>query len=155
MAEQGISVSVAVDDSGFRHALERLRARAGHLQPAFADIAGRLLLATQQRFERQRGPDGSAWKPLSARTLAQRARKRQSGPILRISGDLYRSYTQRADDDSAEVGSNWPYARIHQLGGKAGRGRKVFILARPVLGLDSADSRAIVRIIRQYLEDGI
>lgn len=43
------------------------------------------------------------------------------------SGNLRRSLTWKADAKEARVGSNVEYARIHDLGGMAGRGRKVRI----------------------------
>lgn len=173
----GVTISVKVDDSQFKEALAKLQGRAQYLQPAFADIAGRLLLSTRRRFERQQGPDGQPWPALSAGTLAAREKAGESGPILCIQGDLYRSYTQRSDNSGAEVGSNWLYARIHELGGKTRAhtirptnkkalafGNSVVrsvnhpgskIPARPVLGVDDSDAKAILHSIHSYLEQAL
>ncbi|POZ60820.1 phage virion morphogenesis protein [Chromobacterium alticapitis] len=54
--------------------------------------------------------------------------------ILQDSGKLAASVHSRYGDDYALIGAGGiPYARIHQLGGKAGKGRKVSIPARPYL----------------------
>lgn len=50
------------------------------------------------------------------------------------------------------VGTNEPYAAIHQLGGKAGRGRKVAIPARPFLILTPQDEADILEDIQDYFQ---
>ena len=51
-----------------------------------------------------------------------------------------------------EVGSNVVYAAIHQFGGRAGKGRRARVPARPYLGIDERDRDAIVRIVTRTLE---
>ncbi|MES8537205.1 phage virion morphogenesis protein, partial [Cutibacterium acnes] len=51
----------------------------------------------------------------------------------------------------AAVGTNRVYARIHQLGGKAGRNRKVTIPARPFLGINADDRQMIGEILNDHL----
>lgn len=71
---------------------------------------------------------------MSPVTVAARAAKgRGAHPILQVTNALARSITTRADRDQAQIGSNLTYAAIQQLGGQAGRGRKVTIPARPYL----------------------
>lgn len=53
--------------------------------------------------------------------------------ILQDSGLLAGSVHSQYGDDYTMVGAARPYARIQQLGGKAGKGRKVTIPARPYL----------------------
>ena len=52
---------------------------------------------------------------------------------------------------SVTVGTNLPYAAIHQFGGMAGRGRKVRIPARPFMGIDERGARQIVDTLREYI----
>ncbi|CAD7055438.1 phage virion morphogenesis protein [Pseudorhizobium halotolerans] len=89
----------------------------GELTAAFAAY---LLASTQRRFERQTGPDGTKWPPLSKRTSMQKVRGRRRGTanILRVSTRLYSSLVASSDDASAEVGTNVEYGRVHQLGGE-------------------------------------
>jgi phage virion morphogenesis protein len=49
------------------------------------------------------------------------------------------------------VGTNRVYAAIHQLGGQAGRGRKVTIPARPYLGVSAADRVRILAVLKWFL----
>jgi len=50
------------------------------------------------------------------------------------------------------VGTNVVYAAIHQFGGKAGRGRKVTIPARPFLKLTDEDLEKILQTVEEYLK---
>lgn len=84
--------------------------------------------------------------------LSKRATKRLSAlKILQVLGHLKGSIHQVAGRDQVEVGSNLIYARIHQEGGKAGRGHKVTIPPRPFLGLDDGDTNMIVEKLQAYL----
>lgn len=53
--------------------------------------------------------------------------------ILQDTGALAASVHSRSGRDFALIAAATPYARIHQLGGRAGRGRQVTIPARPYL----------------------
>lgn len=50
--------------------------------------------------------------------------KHRQGRVLRDSGALQNSISERADDDTAEVGTNLVYAAIHQFGGEIKRAAK-------------------------------
>lgn len=139
-------------------ALTRLAARADHLLPVMDEIGSQMLQRTQRRFEEQQGPDGTDWPALSPVTAKRRG---DASPILRISGDLYRSVSYRPDRSHVEVGTNWPYARIQQLGapqGSSGRTRRGGpipwgnIPARPFIGLSDDDGVDVLDIIQHYLE---
>lgn len=74
-------------------------------------------LLVQQAFEAEQSPAGRSWQALAPATV----KKRGSGhPILRVSGRLARAHL-RADATQAVVGSNLPYAAIHQYGGEIKR----------------------------------
>ncbi len=91
------------------------------------------------------------WPALSPRTIEQRIKKGYwPGTMLKRSGLLAMTYTRRAEPFRAIVGSNWPTARIHELGGKAGRGHKVTIPARPVLTLRQSDVGEIRLVLMQW-----
>lgn len=144
----GVKVAITVQDDGFREVLTRLIERTYNLQPAFEEIGSALLATTQQRFEAEAGPDGTAWPAHSAATAFKRG---SNAKKLRDRGHLYASLTYAASRLKSEVGTNRVYARIHQLGGKAGRGRKVTIPARPYLGVGDADRRMIGEILTDHL----
>lgn len=104
---------------------------SGGLADLHEALGLKLLSLARMNMERETTPDGTPWKQLAPATI--KLRRGSAHPILRRSGDLYRSITVRADAQKAVVGTNWRYARIHQMGGMAGRGRNVRIPARPYL----------------------
>ncbi|GFM37681.1 phage virion morphogenesis protein [Desulfovibrio psychrotolerans] len=137
--------------------LGRLLAAGNDLRSAMDEIGSQVLQRTQRRFEEQQGPDGTDWPELSPVTVRKRG---DTGPILRITGHLYGSLEYKAQPDAVEIGSNWPYARIHQLGaaqGSSGRTRRNGpipwgdIPARPYLGLSDDDAADVQDIIFHYL----
>lgn len=168
MAGTGIA-AIELDDAAVRQALAALQAKAANLRPVMNDLGLGLVTATQRRFERQHDPAGKAWTPLSAATILQRLggkrkaytrkgalrkrmeRKPAGLKILLARGHLRDSITHRAGPDFVEVGTNLVYARIHQLGGEAGRGLRTIIPARPFLGIDADDGGAILATLRAYL----
>ncbi|MFY3695874.1 phage virion morphogenesis protein, partial [Achromobacter xylosoxidans] len=99
---------------GLDAALARLAALGRSPRPIFKAIANYGESSTRLRFERQRGPDGSAWAP-------SRRVQKSGGQTLVKSRRLLRSITNVYGDSFAAWGSNVAYARIHQLGGEINR----------------------------------
>jgi phage virion morphogenesis protein len=102
-------------------------------------------------------PDGTAWAPWSAIYAAKRPAK---GGMLVLDQMLLDSMTHAVDSETeGQVGSAMVYARIHQLGGMAGRGRKVRIPARPYLGQSAEDDRLlgaeVGEFVREYIADAL
>ena len=131
--------SITLDDQQVRLALKQLQRAGGDLAPAMLKIASALALITDDNFEAEGQP---RWKPLADATVANRAKKAAKGQsdggfrILQDSGQLASSVTTDYSSSHAVIGSNLDYARVQQLGGMAGRGRKVEIPARPYLPVD-------------------
>jgi len=128
-------ISVNMDSRAVDAMLTRLQKLTGNLSPLMVSIKQELLTQTEANFAAQGRP---AWPALAASTIAQREkRKKWPGPMLQVSGTLARSLVTASDATSATigVGSEVRYAAIHQFSGKAGRGRKVNIPARPYLPL--------------------
>ena len=141
------TVGVEIEGAALNAALTRI---AGMLAnpSAVMDQVGRYLVAsTLRRFERERAPDGKPWLK-SARALAE------GGRTLTDTGRLRGSIAHRVTDGgrAVEVGSSVLYAAIHQFGGRAGRGRRVTLPARPYLGIDEGDRASILRIVAQAIE---
>jgi phage virion morphogenesis protein len=155
MAATGIQIKVDVERNDVGPALRRLLRRVGSPRPALSEMGSQLVKATRERFRRATGPTGTPWKSLSPATIAKR-RKGSSKPLI-DTGTLMRSIGYRLGSHSdLHVGTNHQLApdvtsAIHQLGGKAGRGRKVTIPARPFLGLSRDDRRMIVATVGAYL----
>jgi phage virion morphogenesis protein len=111
---------------------------------AMAEIGEALVSSTVERFESGEGPDGTAWKP------SQRAEK-EGGKTLVDTGRLRGSIGYEASPASVSVGSNLVYARIHQLGGKAGRKHAVTLPPRPYLGFSEEDIKEARAILAEHL----
>ena len=142
----GVSFTVDLDDAAARRALTRLAGRAIDLEPAMDEIGAMLVASTLERFERGEDPDGNAWAP-SIRALEQ------GGQTLVDTSQLRGSITHEAARDSVTVGTNVIYAAIHQLGGKAGRGKKVTIPERAFLGINDDDAAEIGDILAEHLAE--
>ena len=59
--------------------------------------------------------------------------------------------TIQYNNESAIIGSNKVYAAIHQLGGQAGKNKKVTIPARPYLKLTDDNLEEILEQTKRYL----
>lgn len=119
------AIHIQLDDGRAVARLKRLQAAAANMRPLFETIGAGLLSNVQLGFKKTQSPYGEAWRPL----------KKRVGKPLRDTGRLLGSMTQKADREGVTVGTGVKYAAIHQFGGKAGRGRKVTIPARPFFPL--------------------
>ncbi|HDR1844054.1 TPA: phage virion morphogenesis protein [Pasteurella multocida] len=97
------------------------------------------------RFETEVDPTGKRWQALSPRTKALKAKRGKSTKILRQDGYLADRTAYNYDDKGVEFGSDAKYARLHQFGGNAGRGKKVKIPARPWLGVNAQDEQKLLK----------
>lgn len=130
-------------------------------------IAEGILTRTHRRFEESRAPDGTPWPPLSLATLEKEVRPRDRlkrggisaaaqrrmalrKPLVKTVG-LKNSISWKVVGSRIYVGTNLEYARIHQFGGYAGRGRKVRIPARPYLGLTEEDLEEAEALLREWI----
>lgn len=153
-------ITYSIDDSQTRATLSDLLAASQDLTPAMEGIGSYLVFSTQQRFEDQRGPDGTPWPPSIRAQL-------EGGVTLTKSARLKQSQTYQASSRSVEAGTNVIYAGVHQGGAiiraKTARGLRfrigdqwvrkesVEILARPFLGINEEDERDIQLELEDYL----
>lgn len=129
-------------------------------------IAETIRASTRQRFKKQQSPEGKSWKP-SKRALET------GGVTLSDKARLRNSIRSRADDDTAEVGTNVVYGARHQFGDKrpmlikaksskglrfrAGgrwvntKSVKVQLPARPFLGINQDDMDEIKNILEEVV----
>ena len=119
---------VSLNWGGFDKALGKAAHKLGDTQALMESVGEALRSGTIERFEAEEDPQGKKWKP-SARAMAG------GGKTLDKESHLKDSIDYAATSDKVMVGSNLPYARIHQLGGKTGKGHKVDMPARPYLGV--------------------
>lgn len=136
-----------------------------------AEVGETLISSTQERFDEGKDPQGKAWEVSGRaweRGLAVKGRKATEkrkgkrgrretgnfGKTLLDKGRLVRSIDKAVTTNAVMVGSNLEYARIHQKGGKAGRGRKVTIPQREYLGISDDDREEIAAIMADFLKNG-
>ena len=146
------SLQLNVDNKAVTETLLELAKRGENLRPLMKSIAGIFASSTEENFKNEGRPD--KWTDLSNVTKKSREKiNKWPGQILQVEGQLAASITTQYDNDSAVIGSNKDYARIHQLGGDAGRGKKVKIPARPYLHLTNDDFDEILHETERYLKD--
>ncbi|WP_034551275.1 phage virion morphogenesis protein [Helicobacter rodentium] len=112
--------------------LEKLSKALENKTPLLRRVANTLQNVTEESFDKQASPFREKWKPNAPKTL----QKKKGNKILIKSGLLSQSFTQKVTGSSAQVGTNKQYAAIHQFGGKAGRGKKANIPARPFMPIN-------------------
>ncbi len=154
-------VEIEIRNEELLAAFRRLEATARDMKPAMERIGRYLEASTRLRFRDQTGPDGERWPP-SRRAIEQ------GGRTLVDTGTLRSSITYDAGRDRVEIGTNVPYAPVHQFGATITPKRarylkfrtpdggfvqttRVTVPARPFLGIDDRDEHRILEI----LEDAI
>ena len=144
-------IEIKIDNNDVERKLLELAQKGENLRPLMKNIAGIFASATEENFKNEGRPD--KWTELSEATKKQRTKqKKWPGQILQVSGQLASSISTQYDDESAIIGSNLDYAAIHQLGGQAGKNKKVEIPARPYLKLTDDDFNEILDATEQYLK---
>ena len=130
MAGVGI-VKAEYDNGEFQAILDALSKASMPDLKAIADMAGgELAYISEKAFEHEKDPvTEKNWEPLK--------RPNESGKILQGKPThLARTLIWEGFPDGSVIfGSNVEYARIHQKGGEAGRGKKSLIPARPYMGV--------------------
>ncbi|WP_410757253.1 phage virion morphogenesis protein [Erwinia psidii] len=106
MAGYKITFNVSDFDVMMGHLIGNIQKR----RPMMRALAGDMIDAVEENFAQQGRPAWAGWSP-------RYARKRKGGKILQRSGRLAASISSHSDNDSASVGTNVVYARIHQEGG--------------------------------------
>jgi phage virion morphogenesis protein len=136
----GAGIEVRFDEREFQAILTALSRAAMPDLKAIADFAGgELDYIAKQAFEDERDPvTKQPWKELK--------RPNRSGMMLQGKpADLHRTLIWEAFPDGSVIyGSNKVYARIHQKGGRTGRGHKTLIPARPYMGVPQDFDRRIL-----------
>ena len=139
-------LSIKIESVQMEAVLNELAARMGDLTPVMQTIGEIIVEQTDTAFETGVAPDGKAW-PASGRALAT------GGQTLIDTAVLRNSITVQATENQVEVGTNVLYAAIHQLGGKAGRGKKAIIPSRPFLpDQDSLDWLEVKATLQDFLQ---
>lgn len=120
-------IKISISDEALRAALGRLIASLADTTPTMRDLSEIMIDASARAFDKTADPaTGTPWQPLSASRQRQRAHKGRSianmlqdggwlvGSIARPSGP---GAVREIGPDHALVGTDVPYAAIHQFGG--------------------------------------
>ena len=143
-------IEIKLDNKKVEEELLELAQKTSNLRPLMKNIAGIMADSTEENFKEEGRPK---WQDLSEVTkTARRKTGHYPGQILQVSGQLALSITTQYDDESAVIGSNKVYAAIQQLGGQAGKNKKVTISARPYLKLTDDDFNKILDATKHYLK---
>lgn len=146
-----VALKITIDDKRVKAALNRVQRRAEGLRPWLLDAGEHMLGSIQRNFEEQGRPD--PWTALEASTIEQKKKKGRSPLILhgQVSGGLRNSITYDADRNELRIGTNKIYGRIQQLGGEAGRGKKVTLPPRPFLLVQDEDEAHLIESLNEYV----
>ena len=139
---------VSLNWGGFDKALASAAHNLSNTHPLMETIGGALVSGTMKRFQEEEDPAGKKWRK-------SRRAEEQDGLTLTDKALLRHSIDYAASSDKVMVGSNLAYARIHQLGGKAGKRHKVEMPARPYLGVSDEDMREIRASAEEFLKDSL
>lgn len=153
----GVRMKFGFNDKELRRDLHERVRRLENKDPLLKSIGEEMLPRITKRFKDERGPDGKLWAPLSSRTIEARLKRYGNSPltILRMRGHLAGSINYQVGGNTLKIGTGdevEDYAGIHQFGGKAGRGRKVKIKARPYLGFADDDMAVIDEEVAAFLD---
>ena len=135
---------VSLNWGGFDKALGKAAHKLGDTQALMESVGDALVSGTLKRFQDEEDPTGKKW-PKSKRAA------KKDGQTLTDTALLRRSVDYAATSDKVMVGSNLPYARIHQKGGKTGKGHKVDMPARPYLGVSEEDMDEVRETVADFL----
>lgn len=119
--------------------LQKLSQATKKRTPLMRRIAATMEAGVLQNFE------------VGGRPPWQGLKYREGNPLVDTE-NLMSSITSEYDNNQAMVGTNEPYAAIHQFGGKAGRNKKVDIPARPFLLLTPEEEEDILEDIQDYFQ---
>ena len=143
-------IEIKLDNKKVEEALLEISRKTSNLRPLMKNIAGIMADSTEENFKEEGRPK---WQDLSEKTkTARKNTGHYPGQILQVSGQLALSITTQYDDESAVIGSNKVYAAIQQLGGQAGKNKKVTIPARPYLKLDDEELENILSVSKNFIK---
>ena len=114
------------------------------MRPALEAIGGYLAAEAQDNIRQETSPDGTPFVPLKLATVATKKRKGKIPKALQQDGILITSIVSQVQGNEVLIGSNLPYASIHQLGGE-------HIPARPHLGINAENEREITGISQDWI----
>jgi phage virion morphogenesis protein len=157
----GTRININFEATAARQSLAGLLSAIQNPAPLLEKLGEYTLGSTRDRFKTQTAPDGSAWAALQP--WYQRIKARNKNKTLTLDGYLRGQMTWQLDGKrKVEVGSNSPYAAVHQFGSDRPQNvqrlrfkdyipRATTIPARPYLGLSDSDRNELVERTLDWL----
>ena len=136
--------SITYDAKPVLDLLGDLSHRMTDLTVPMTAIGEYLLLATDDRFEQEKDPDGVPWKPDSPFTINFKKQNNRILKILQSTGRLRNSIAYVATPSSLTMGTIVPYAPDHQFGIN-GQAKRTF------LGISEGDAVVVQEIIQDFI----
>lgn len=138
-------IKISADTRDLDTIIKSLRRKSQDFSPATAEIAGIMLDAVEENFDKEGRP--VAWQPLAPSTIKQRTKEGTwPGKKLQRSGDLASSVQPDHDKTSASVSTN----KVHGPTQHFGRGP---IPARPFMNLAYSDTLEVEEVLRVFLDN--
>lgn len=151
--------------------LQGMLDRAKDFSPVLAEIGEDMAESTKRRFATTTAPDGTAWAPNSAATLARYSdlfARKKDGSLTKkaqakiagkkpLTGETRSLVTtinyQVLGGNEVGIGSPMVYASMQQYGGNKSDFPNLWgnIPARPFLGASEADKTNIADLVRSYM----
>lgn len=149
---------VKVDTRKVRELFARLERVVRDPRRALVKVGTELVRTVRAAFGRQASPEGVRWRSLSQPYGRRKLKLVGPKKKLQFRGALLRGISGGAlpGNKGAFVTTlPLPYARIHQRGGLAGRGRRTRIPARPYLPSAPLAEKIAVEVLDDELADAI
>ena len=141
---------IEFNDTALQSAFKELVARGTNMRPLMFEIGGELQRTTRENFDGQHDPDGKPWDPISAAWKARKAKLGGSSKILRFRGLLRKTIVMDVGENTLELNTIQPYARVHQLGGGSKKMRK-----RTFIGVSEDNKNFIREAAADYLRNAV
>lgn len=149
-------MKLVIDSLGDQVVARKLLAiadRAVDVEPAMRSISDQIMLSERKQFDSQGGYGSGGWEPLAPSTVRTKARRGLDPRILRATGDLAESLTNRGGanlsiprHDGLDFGSTVPYARFHQQGNG--------VPVRKPAQFPERDRRAWAKTLQRFVIEG-
>jgi phage gpG-like protein len=136
-----MSRQITVDNSDLKRWTGKITSRLRDLRAPMLAAKNHMEAKIERQFATETDPDGNAWEPLKADTLA----RKQGGSILVESGKLRDSFRYDLTEKSLTVSSDSPVFVAHDQG----------VLPQPerqILGLNAEDKNEIAGLVRGYVK---
>lgn len=142
-----MSATIQMEMAALNRRLEKMRQRAAQPGGMMAKISVLMHKDVMDHFKKTMG-DKKKWDKLSPITISMR-RKGSSKP-LQDTGRLRASIRPSATRTKAVVGTNLVYARIHNEGGRSGRGKSVNIPQRKFMWLSKSARKLFTKMLGKF-----